>query len=113
MIVEIDVYSGRANPHFQISAPEAASIRASLRNLPEQPELPGPGLGYRGFVLKSNDPNERITVCRGDVSVVDRKGETRHYRDRAGLERRLTVLAAQHGYGDLLRELGVEFAQHP
>ena len=52
MIVELDVFSGRPNPRWQLDetrAREVAEQHQRLAATAEQPSEP-PGLGYRGFV---------------------------------------------------------------
>jgi hypothetical protein len=52
--IEIDVYSGRPNPSFEVSGPDAAELAKLLRDLPRaRTAVPVLGLGYRGFVITS------------------------------------------------------------
>jgi hypothetical protein len=67
MRVELDVYSGRPNPSWEITAPEAELLLAALRQLPEREGGTFPAsLGYRGIVLQGGAVQalgfERITV---------------------------------------------------
>jgi hypothetical protein len=51
VLVELDVFSGRPNPRWQLDEPAARTLRQlhqelwPIRNDPPEP----PGLGYRGF----------------------------------------------------------------
>lgn len=51
MLVELDVFSGRANPRWRLDADQEQRVRALQRGLPERedPVPEPPGLGYRGF----------------------------------------------------------------
>jgi hypothetical protein len=59
MRVELDIFSGRPNPSWEIGGADEAELRSLVQDLPSSgaggsPQLPG--LGYRGFVLKLPDP---------------------------------------------------------
>jgi hypothetical protein len=83
--VELDVFSGRPNPTWQLTGPEAAELRAILTDptrVPLEPTaVPPPSgrLGYRGFVL--DDPDRalaganRIEVGEGFIRAVDRASD--------------------------------------
>lgn len=51
MLVELDVFSGRVNPLWQLDAGQEQRVRALQQGLPErgEPMAEPPGLGYRGF----------------------------------------------------------------
>jgi len=57
MVVEIDIFSGRPNPRWQLSETENARLTRLLESL--EPAVAGPspsppGLGYRGFRLRDS-----------------------------------------------------------
>jgi hypothetical protein len=108
--VELDIFSGRPNPHWTISADQIAPL------LPEfdAPQLATsgepPGLGYRGFLL--TDVSAEIgtpTVYRvyeGTVSIGEGDEQTT-VADAKGLEQLLLEDARQRGYRDLLMDISV------
>jgi hypothetical protein len=78
--VELDVFSGRPNPTWQLTGAEAAELRSRLADPTRTPlasaTVPPPSgrLGYRGFVL--GDPErtlagaDRLEVGEGFVRAV-------------------------------------------
>jgi len=62
--VELDLFSGRPNPAWVLSAADARTLQAMLESLSPRPALEqASGLGYRGFVVKiSTDTGEAATV---------------------------------------------------
>jgi len=101
MIVELDVYSGRPNPTWSLSAGQIAELLEALQELPPADKLTGENaLGYRGFLLSNPDrmgglaPHIRIY---GGVVTMD-NGQVKLYRDIHNLEHQLLLQASQHGY---------------
>jgi hypothetical protein len=61
MLVELDIFSGRPNPRWQLdesSARRLAELHHGLRPTAERTPDP-PGLGYRGFVYTVEDATWR------------------------------------------------------
>lgn len=104
MRVEIDVFSGRPNPTWELApGPTAALLqKISVLSVAAKP-VPPPGLGYRGFVLYADDST--IRVLQGLVTI-EQDGNARVYADQRGLERDLHRLARENGYAALLASLG-------
>lgn len=104
MIVELDVFSGRPNPTWELSAEQMTEILEAFQDLPltHQP-LAENGLGYRGFILLNPERlaglAPHIRVYNGIVTMSN--GHIQSYRDIHGIERRLLLQAAQHGYKDI------------
>ena len=99
--VELDVFSGRPNPHWELPQSEASEIAEKLASLPQvDVQVHIPGLGYRGFLLHTD--NQAIRVYRGYV-IRERDGRATTYRDTADLETQLTATAHAHGYGNVIR----------
>lgn len=78
MRVECDVYSGRPNPSWELSAGQAAEFLRKLRALP-QGERDGAlfdGLGYRGLIVTGDElkqvGDDEATLSNG--FVVERQG---------------------------------------
>ena len=98
-IVELDVFSGRPNPRWQLSAEEGADLENRLGGLPQTDpaEIPAP-LGYRGFRIQDeNDLN--ITVATNGLVVVHSNSGDKFYRDTKNVEGWLKAEAEVRGYG--------------
>jgi hypothetical protein len=82
--VELDIFSGRPNPTWELSAADTATLVGMIGSLPpSQPaDLPTP-LGYRGFLVSVNEPESgsvaRIGACQGIVEYQSR--EIKYYAD--------------------------------
>ena len=73
MLVELDAFSGRPNPRWQLSESEAAELArliADLQPAPGTSSLRPPGLGYRGFRLQGSS-GETYRVYRAFVQRQD------------------------------------------
>jgi hypothetical protein len=100
MKVELDAFSGRPNPTWDLSSQEAAELEKRLVHLhPVEWDAPEPGLGYRGFLLSS--PARQIRVYQGLLTVVE-GGVTRRYTDANRIELWLAEQAKGRGYGNLV-----------
>ncbi|MEB3318913.1 MAG: hypothetical protein VKO39_12345 [Cyanobacteriota bacterium] len=113
MVVELDVFSGRPNPRWQLSQAETIDVEAALRDLPRTDASPSePGLGYRGLILMHSTPTAglvpRVRIHGGLITPMAEGGQT--YRDIHGLERRLLLQAVQHGYPSMVQERLSELA---
>ena len=98
--VELDVFSGRVNPSWDLPAKDASELARRLAGLPSVARPPAePGLGYRGFVISS--PDRIVRVYQGVVTVSE-NGVTHHYRDVGQLESWLAEQARARGHGDLV-----------
>ena len=107
MHVEIDVYSGRPNPSFELSEPLGKEFARMLEKLPRATrEAAEPGLGYRGFVVTPKPPadpsqSQRVRVFDGLI-VVEKDSGVETYIDRNGAESWLKQQAVRAGYGSLV-----------
>lgn len=86
MDVEVDLYSGRPNPHFRLEPATAAELVRRLANLPSASGAARPrdGLGYRGLRIRAETlefPVTEIVVSGGTVIVRDRSGAERPLED--------------------------------
>ena len=73
MVVELDAFSGRPNPRWQLTEREAAELAQLIAGLEPAPGAPSPrppGLGYRGFRLKGS-AGETYWVYRDLVQSPD------------------------------------------
>jgi hypothetical protein len=93
MYAELDLFSGRPNPRWELTAEEGRELRARLSALPEARQgAILETLGYRGIVVTA--PNGtgagllRITISAGVVLVEKPDGTRQYFVDRGrALER--------------------------
>lgn len=65
MRVELDIFSGRPNPVWELAELEASDLETRIgRATPSHGTVALPGLGYRGFILHRPNP---IRVYRGQI----------------------------------------------
>ena len=71
MLVELDIFSGRPNPRWQLDEQGAEALRELLSRLAATTDSPPepPGLGYRGFLL--TDETGKFRACGGYVTRPD------------------------------------------
>jgi hypothetical protein len=66
--VELDLYSGRPNPSWTLTADQTTTLDTMLAALsPSSAQPPEGGLGYRGFLV--HDGTKTIRVFQGSVTV--------------------------------------------
>jgi hypothetical protein len=71
--IELDAFSGRPNPRWELTGAQAAEFLTLFRALPraQGSYSLGDGLGYRGFVVRANgrsvDGYDDIRLYRGTV----------------------------------------------
>jgi hypothetical protein len=98
MRAQMDVFSGRPNPSWDLSPQEADQTRAILARLPErQPVIRSDNLGYRGVILQGDAIRDlgytRISVG-GGVAVAEGSQGTRYFSDSdRSLERQVFTTA--------------------
>jgi len=102
VLVTLDVFSGRPNPSWSLTADEEQELARRIQGLPLSGTPPLEGdLGYRGFKLvapvRDALPRE-IIVGNGRITIRDDRG-THYYIDRNGLEAWLLEQARRHGHG--------------
>lgn len=95
MRVEVDLYSGRPNPSFELGVEQGEELRRRLRRLPRHPDPPllPTALGYRGLLVDDASRMGRITLCRGAVLVEEPGGGRRWLHDPGGDVERWLVAA--------------------
>lgn len=74
--IELDVFSGRENPSWELSREDAREIIALLRSKNERAAQPHPlkGLGFRGFVITvKRDEHEERYLASGPVIELGRQ----------------------------------------
>lgn len=103
MHVELDVFSGRPNPQWELTPQEAVEFLNLFRALLEH-KVEGrirEGLGYRGFIVvekeKSIEGYDEILICN-ELAVARRGRESRQFADK---DRKLEQWLLQTGKGRL------------
>jgi hypothetical protein len=108
------VFSGVSDPEFDLSDNESLQLAGLLSDCFNAGGTAGDGaeparLGYRGFRLTTSDrafPYDMVTVTEGKVIAASSEALT-SFNDSAGCEAVLLGFARDHGFGDVLDELGV------
>lgn len=80
MRAEIDMYSGRPNPAWDLTASQAAELKQRLANAPPQQGSVLDNLGYRGITVMLSD-NEFVTVSNGIIQRHGPGGQTATFAD--------------------------------
>jgi hypothetical protein len=104
--VAFDVYSGRVNPAWDLSAEECKELLKRLNALPVADKaINDGGLGYSGFSLTITadtlqKSSRNLRVFKKIISKD--KGNSKNYRDIHGLEDWLFLQASGRGYTDIV-----------
>ncbi len=96
MNVELDAFSGRPNPRWELSAEQASEYQTRFGALrpAASPSTGGDGLGYRGFIVRAN--GEEARFYRG-IAVVHHSGRQEVFADPSrALEHWLLETARHH-----------------
>jgi hypothetical protein len=100
--IELDAFSGRPNPRWDLSKEDGAEFQKRLHALKKSKAgaVVGDGLGYRGFVVRPDggpvDGYDEVRLFRGTV-VVRRGDQSETLSDPGrGLERWLADSARGH-----------------
>ncbi len=102
--VELDVFSGRANPTWPLTPEESLELLARIDRLHSVGPETQPSLGYRGFVVyrdETRGPQRWLHVGHGTVRIDD-NNQMRHYRDTENIEGWLREQANARGFGALI-----------
>lgn len=80
--IELDIFSGRVNPGWEISLEESLELYDQMVQFPETERTEFPDrLGYRGFVLTIDQTGEQRIVCTIFSTLVKIvKGSIREYK---------------------------------
>lgn len=102
VVAYVQIFSGRQNPHLDLSTEQQEILRAKLNNLPARETEPPSGFGYHGFLIHNPEKVAglpiKVRVFDGAVAVWD--GEARRlYEDVNQLERWLLTLACASSFG--------------
>lgn len=98
--ITLRIFSGQTNPHWSLSKNQISELKNKLESLPEsRAEIKIPKkLGYTGILIynpgKISLLPEKIVVYN-NILLITRKGETRYYRDKNGIEKWLLQKALE------------------
>ena len=109
MRIELDVFSGRPNPEWTLTAAEAAELETMAAALPiaDAPPPPFEGLGYRGIVARyPADPGWSLVAYRDTVRIRTLEGSEVREDPDARVERWLISTAGDAVDAGLLARLG-------
>jgi hypothetical protein len=106
--IELDIFSGRQNPSWELTEKEATEMLGRMKNLPSSPlPLIVPGLGYRGFIVSNQDKIEglpiQIRIYNGTITTTENEF-VNYYEDINKIESWLLEQAQKRGYGDIISE---------
>jgi hypothetical protein len=108
MRVELQVYSVRRNPSWDLSAQDVAELARRMADLPrsQHPFVEG-GLGYGGFVIHNPENTAGLpTMIKVFSGIgIPEAGGVAVYEDAHDIEGWLLQQARQHGYGAILSEV--------
>jgi hypothetical protein len=113
--VELDVFSGRPNPMWELSAADTAALLDVIAALPPTSplDLPMP-LGYRGFLVSLTAPESGTEmVIHAFQGTVESRGDgTTYYADPGRqVERWLLATSRPHLEGGLYNSLLAEIGE--
>jgi hypothetical protein len=103
MRVELDIFSGRVNPSWALTATQVEEFKRALHALPRRgDEVQGwDGLGYRGLIVSATDDVcgfDEVTLCN-EVITTRRGGRLEWFIDHDRLLER-TLLQTGRGHID-------------
>jgi len=107
--IEMDVFSGRPNPSWELSPSESGELLKELSPLPEADKNKVEffdGLGYRGFIISVQDADKATglsdiyRVYKGFILVKDKV-----FSDKNSLEKKLMDQGRNKGFADLIDSL--------
>lgn len=107
--IELNIYSGRRNPSWELSFSEIEELKQKMKMpLPSAKQKTAPQLGYRGFALiNSNgihDFPELVYVYSGVLGVKNRDTKISYYEDVNNIEQWFISQAHERGYGKTIEE---------
>lgn len=99
--VELDIFSGRPNPTWNLTRAETKTLMTMLGSLSITPSVKMPdNLGYRGFMIKQGEPpstRQPVYIIYHDVIQQSVAGVESYYNDPdRQIERWLLLTAKDH-----------------
>jgi hypothetical protein len=115
MKVELDIYSGRLNPSWDLTPQQEQEFLTRLRSLPKGKSGGGVSdkLGYRGFIVTASGQNINgftEVVISEEIVVGRQAGSVQTFTDKGrALERWLLGTGQRHLAPDLYQEVAKQF----
>ena len=108
--IELDVFSGRPNPSWELSPSESGELIKELSPLPEADKNKAEffdGLGYRGFVISVHgaDTTASPVIYRVYKGFILSNGKV--FSDKNSVEKKLMEQGRKKGFGDLIESLQI------
>ena len=97
--VELDVFSGRPNPTWPLTAEESHDLLARVGRLSAGGGPVPAGLGYRGFIVYRFETGRPLRWLQVGSGTVWMAGQSQPYRDTEGIEDSLRNQAIARGFG--------------
>jgi hypothetical protein len=107
--IELDVFSGRPNPSWELNPSESGELLKELSPLPETDKIKAEfndGLGYRGFVISVNDAdkaNVKPEIYRVYKGFILLNGKV--FFDKNLVEKKLKEQAMKNGFADIIERM--------
>jgi hypothetical protein len=104
--IELDVFSGRPNPSWELNPSESGELLKELSPLPEVDKNKAEffdGLGYRGFIIsvqaadKATSSPAIYRIYKGFILSDDKI-----FSDKNSVEKKLMEQGRKKGFGDLI-----------
>ena len=110
--IELDVFSGRPNPSWELTTSESGELLKQLSPLPEADKNKAEffdGLGYRGFVITVQPADNAgssptiFRVFKGFILMNDKV-----FSDKNSVEKKLMEQARNKGFADIIESIGIK-----
>lgn len=109
--IELDVFSGRPNPSWELNPSESGELLKQLSPLPETDKNKAAfydGLGYRGFIISVTGADKGISlpatirVYKGFVLMNEKV-----FSDQHSVEKKLIEQAGNKGFADIIESMEI------
>lgn len=109
--IQLDVFSGRPNPSWELSPSESGELFNQLSLLPEADAAKAPyydRLGYRGFIVSvyEKDTTSSPSIYRIFQGYVFNSDKL--YSDKDSLEKSFIEQARKKGFADIIEFMQIE-----
>jgi hypothetical protein len=96
--VELDAFSGRSNPEWNLTPQEAREfeVRLAVLMVDDAPQPLPDGLGFRGFRITGCPPYDAITIYHGSAELKRQGTGIRRLDPHRALEQFLLRTAERH-----------------
>jgi len=109
--IELDVFSGRPNPFWELNPSESGELLKELSPLPEADKNKAEffdGLGYRGFVITVHEADTTSSPAKYRVYKGFILANEKVYSDTNSVEKKLMEQGRKKGFADLIDALQIK-----